>query len=166
MNAGVRGELNLNSFNIFLRKFYQLQNYVPLAAPSSDDTIIQMLHSIIFKDSGVNTVFEIKLANSPNMNLDLTVSTVREVLRSRMVSQEIAGIHSPTGRTTNTALSAVQSAARTIDKYETIRQRTGGLSDVQHAALGEAKTVVAGPCLSHTSPSPRDRTTSRMPPSA
>ena len=145
VNAGVRGELNLNSFNIFLRQFHHLQNYVPLAARSSDDTIIQMLHSIIFKDSGVNTVFEIKLANSPNMDLDLTVSTVREVLRSRMVSLEIDGIHSPTGRTTNSALSAVQSAARTIDKYETIRQRNGGLSDVQHAALGEAKFVVAGP---------------------
>ncbi len=86
VNAGVRGELNLESFNIFLRQFHRLQNYVPLAARSSDDTIIQMLHSIIFKDSGVNTIFEIKLANSPNMNLDLTVSTVREVLRSRMVS--------------------------------------------------------------------------------
>ena len=146
--AGVRGELTLASFNDYFRTFNKLQLYLPIAARASDDTTIQMIHAIVFKDPGVNTIFELKFANAPHMQIDATVSTVREVLRSRMVAQEIHDIHSPSKRSNpsgQSALSAISAAARTIEEFESIRQRDGGLSDLHHAALADAKSVVAGP---------------------
>ena len=145
VSAGVSGELNLDGFNVFYREFQRLQRGTPLVARSSDETVVQMIHNIIFRDQGFGPMFELKLTVAPPEGLAATVTLVRDMLRSRKVSQQLSDI-SPGGASAHTALAAAAQVAAHA------RANGSPLSTAQLAQLAQARTLLAAPDPRKTMP--------------
>ena len=96
MRSGVLGEVTFDSFNTHIKEFNCKNRYLAVVDRKSDESIIQMVHAIMYKDKAVRDAFEMMLLIPGNKDLALTplLFMVRSFLRSRNVSEELDAVNS------------------------------------------------------------------------
>ena len=171
-SAGIQGEVNLDTFNAFYSTLNKLQRYTPPAFHKSDVEIIQIINNLMFKDGATTALWEIKLEVSRPTTLTEMVDLVRDFLRGRNVTRDLASATTASGAPTfagaNIALAAtnarrasssaavahtaIANAAQSIAFLEGIKASGSSLSTTQQSLLTESKALIAGP-----DPNKRDR---------
>ena len=78
--VGLQSELNYKSFNVWLRGFNRLNRAAPAASRPSNESVVQILHNLIYKDGQYRDKFDLRLTASPPdlTNLDQNIDVIRE----------------------------------------------------------------------------------------
>lgn len=71
VEAGIAGELTLNSFNAYYHRFRRAKRFKPPNARHSDETIMQQLNNLMFRDQSIREIWEITQTVSPSSMSDL-----------------------------------------------------------------------------------------------
>ena len=80
------GPLSLSSFNLFYKTFSKLHRVLPKDERMKEPSLCEMLNTIMFKDSSLSSLYEMKLTVTPHHgNLKVALDTIRTMLRSREV---------------------------------------------------------------------------------
>ena len=96
IKRGVVGALTLDTFNEWYKMQARLRRHVQ-PGKISDADVCEHINSLFFKDLSWRDLYELRLEiNKPNGDLDKTREMVREMLRSRKVSQELQEATMPT----------------------------------------------------------------------
>ena len=145
VSVGIPSEVTLATFNAFLKEFNRLERYTPKDDRMKDDRVSQMIHTIMYKDPGVRDLFEMNLKVSPPTNSASLVTSVRDMLRSRLVSKQLAEVATGAPTIPLAANTALIAAAQSVAALEATRAAHGTLTAAQISCLDSAKALLTGP---------------------
>ena len=87
---GHAGPVTLSSFNLFYKSFSKLHRVLPKDERMKEAQLCEMLNTVMFKDSNLSALYEMKLTVSPhNGILKTALDTIRTLLRSREVRRAL-----------------------------------------------------------------------------
>lgn len=86
---GVRGELTLDTFTAFLKRYKSARRNIAPASRPSDEAEVEMISVIAIKDPATRELYELKTTAKPPTDLDQASDALLAMLRGRVRCEEI-----------------------------------------------------------------------------